>query len=90
MSQEGKHVRIDPAIAKIRATRGMAVRIAEAFNINKAAVYQWRRVPDIRVKTVARMIKMPREQIRPDIYLTKAQQDILKRRQQEDAVRGGR
>jgi hypothetical protein len=60
--------RADAAIAKIRATRGMSVRIAEALKIRKAAVYQWRRVPPSRVYRVAEIIDMPPEKIRPDIF----------------------
>jgi hypothetical protein len=58
----------DAAIAKIRANRGMSVRIAEALKIRKAAVYQWRRVPGTRVMQVAEIIEMPPEKIRPDIF----------------------
>jgi pyruvate kinase len=58
----------DAAIAKIRAERGLSVRIAEALKIKKAAVYQWRRVPGTRVMRVAEIIDMPPEKIRPDIF----------------------
>lgn len=58
----------DAAITKIRAERGMSVRIAEALKIRKAAVYQWRRVPGTRVVQVAEIIGMPPEKIRPDIF----------------------
>ena len=60
--------KVDPAIARIRAIRGMAVRIAEAFKIDKAAVYQWKRVPADRVLIVSELIGMPPEQVRPDVF----------------------
>jgi hypothetical protein len=53
--------KIDPAIAVIRGTRGMAVRIAEALGIDKQGVYQWKRVPPLRVQIVSEIIGMPPE-----------------------------
>jgi DNA-binding transcriptional regulator YdaS (Cro superfamily) len=63
-----KKARIDPAIAMIRAERGLAVRIADALGIDKSAVYQWVRVPATRVQIVSELIGMPPEKIRPDIF----------------------
>jgi len=60
--------KVDAAIAKIRANRGLSVRIAEALKIRKAAVYQWKKVPPNRVKVVAKIIDMPPEEIRSDIF----------------------
>jgi pyruvate kinase len=58
----------DAAIAKIRGERGLSVKIAEALKIRKAAVYQWQRVPPLRVQKVAEIIDWPPEKIRPDIF----------------------
>lgn len=58
----------DPACAKIRASRGLSVRVAEACKIERAAVYQWKKVPIERVHQVAAVIGMTPEQIRPDIF----------------------
>jgi hypothetical protein len=44
------------------------VRIAEALGIDKAAVYQWPRVPPTRVQIVSEINGMPPEEIRPDIF----------------------
>jgi pyruvate kinase len=60
--------KMDIAIAKIRSERGLPVRIAKALKIRKAAVYQWNRVPPARVYSVAEIIDMPPEKIRPDIF----------------------
>ena len=60
--------KVDRACAKIRATRGLAVRVAEACGIARAAVYQWDKVPIERVHEVAEVIGMTPEQIRPDIF----------------------
>lgn len=53
---------------KIRSQRGMASKIAKACGINRAAVYQWERVPVERVAVVAKIMKMKRAEIRPDIF----------------------
>jgi len=58
----------DKAIEFIRGNRGMAVRIAEACDINRTAVYQWERVPIERVYDVAAVIGWTPEQIRPDFF----------------------
>lgn len=62
---------MDRAIKKIRAERGLAVRVAEACGIKRTAVYQWQKVPIERVHIVARLIKLTPEQIRPDIFRPK-------------------
>jgi hypothetical protein len=56
------------AIEKIRSTRGMAVSIAAACEITPSAVYRWRRVPHEHVHTVAPLLSLPPEMIRPDIF----------------------
>lgn len=60
----------DAAIAFIKAERGMSVKIAKALKIQKAAVYQWRKVPPARVQTVSPIMgrEWPPERIRPDIF----------------------
>lgn len=59
---------LDPVMRAIRETRGQSVLIAEACGIDKAAVYQWKRVPIQWVHVVAGIIKVPPEKIRPDIF----------------------
>ena len=61
----------DKAMTKIKATRGLPGKVAEACGIDRHAVYQWDRVPVNRVHTVAVLIKMTPAQIRPDIFLPK-------------------
>ena len=58
----------DKTIERIRSERGLAVRVAEACGIDRAAVYQWERVPIARVHEVAEVLRMQPEQIRPDIF----------------------
>lgn len=60
--------RPDKTIERIRSERGLAVRVAEACGIDRAAVYQWEQVPIKRVHEVAGLLGIPVEQIRPDIF----------------------
>ena len=60
--------RPDKTIERIRAERGLAVRVAEACGIDRAAVYQWERVPIARVHEVADVLRLQPEEIRPDIF----------------------
>jgi hypothetical protein len=64
---------MDKAIQKIRNTRGLSVKVAQACGggITRMAVYQWTRVPIERVHDVAEVIGMTPEQIRPDIFKPK-------------------
>jgi hypothetical protein len=59
---------LDPIMQSIRQTRGQSVQIAAACGIDKAAVYQWKRVPAHWVQKVARIIGRKPEEIRPDIF----------------------
>ena len=44
------------------------VRIAEALKIEKQSVYDWKKVPPLRVMTVSEIIGWPPEKIRPDVF----------------------
>ena len=60
--------KLDRAVTKIRSTRGLSVKVAKACGIERAAVYQWTKVPVERVHTVAKLIGLTPQQIRPDIF----------------------
>jgi Bacterial toxin YdaS len=59
---------LNPVLQLVRTKRGTASRIAEACGIVRHAVWNWRRVPAEHVLVVAALLKIPRHQIRPDIY----------------------
>jgi len=61
----------DKAMDKIRNTRGLSVRVAEACGIKRTAVYQWEQVPLERVYVVAKVIGMKPEDVRPDFFKRK-------------------
>jgi len=48
--------------------RGHVRRIAEGLGLSTAAIYQWKRVPADRVVDLERLIEIPREELRPDLY----------------------
>jgi pyruvate kinase len=60
--------RLDPVIHQVKHVRGTAPLIAEALGILPGGVWQWRRVPAQHVLTIERLLKIPRYEIRPDIY----------------------
>jgi pyruvate kinase len=59
---------LDPIMRAIRKNRGQSVLIAEACGINKSAIYQWKRVPPHWVNKVSKIIGIPPEKIRPDVF----------------------
>jgi DNA-binding transcriptional regulator Cro len=60
---------VDDIIRLIRSTRGLSARVARACGIDKAAVYQWKHVPVLRANTVADLLDIDVEKVRPDIFL---------------------
>lgn len=56
------------AIAKIRATRGMMAKIADALKISQQAVCVWKKVPPQHTLAVEKITGIPREKLRPDLY----------------------
>jgi len=53
----------------IRRERGLSAKIAAICNLSTAAVWMWKRVPAKHVNAVSRVLGIPRERIRPDLYL---------------------
>ena len=58
----------DRAIRLMRATRGLPAKVAKECGINRAAVYQWRRVPAQHAMRVARLLDLDVGRVRPDIF----------------------
>jgi hypothetical protein len=58
----------DEAVTKIRTTRGLSALVARACGIERAAVYQWDKVPLNRVLEVAKVLQMSCEKVRPDFF----------------------
>jgi pyruvate kinase len=60
--------RRDPGLELALRTRMAVTEIAEALGVSRAAVSQWRRVPEKHVAVVARMTGISRRVLRPDLY----------------------
>ena len=60
----------DPVIRMVREVRGTAPLIAQTLGILPGGIWQWRpgHVPAKHVLAIERLLKIPRYEIRPDIY----------------------
>jgi DNA-binding transcriptional regulator YdaS (Cro superfamily) len=61
-------LRHDPVIDMVKNVRGTAPLIAKALGILPGGIWQWRRVPAQHVLAIGRLLKIPRYEIRPDLY----------------------
>jgi DNA-binding transcriptional regulator YdaS (Cro superfamily) len=48
--------------------RGLRFRLSRELGITHGAISQWRQVPAGRVLDVERITKIPRHELRPDLY----------------------
>ena len=60
--------KIDDAIRAIFAVRGRPVLVAQACKVSRQAIDDWSKVPPQHVVTVATIIKMTPQEIRPDVF----------------------
>ena len=58
----------DRIMRRIYAKRGLATQLAGELGVTYQAVQQWKRVPPEHVQSVAEMLDMKPEDIRPDIF----------------------
>ena len=58
----------DPVMRRVYLERGLSIRIAEKLGITHQAVQKWKKVPPEHVMTLAPLLKMTPEQIRPDVF----------------------
>jgi DNA-binding transcriptional regulator YdaS (Cro superfamily) len=58
----------DPALEQALNTRMAVTEIAETLGISRAAVSQWRRVPEKHLAVVARITRISKRRLRPDLY----------------------
>jgi DNA-binding transcriptional regulator YdaS (Cro superfamily) len=58
----------DPVLAEALSTRMAVTQIAETIGISRAAVSQWRRVPERHLAVVAKITRISRRRLRPDLY----------------------
>ena len=58
----------DPMLEQALNTRMAVTQIAETIGISRAAVSQWRRVPEKHLAAVARITRISKRRLRPDLY----------------------
>lgn len=58
----------DPILEQALNTRMAVTQIAETIGISRAAVSQWRRVPEKHVAAVAKITGISKRRLRPDLY----------------------
>ncbi len=58
----------DPVLIAIREQWGLAARLAKELGITREAVWQWRQVPARHALMVAKLLRLPRHEVRPDLY----------------------
>jgi len=56
-------------MALIRAQKGLLAEVARALGLTRAAVVKWTEVPAERVIEIERITGIPREALRPDLYI---------------------
>lgn len=62
-------MRTDLALGKLLDTVGGRTNLARALSVSYQAVSQWKRVPAEQVIKVEWATGVPREELRPDLYL---------------------
>jgi DNA-binding transcriptional regulator YdaS (Cro superfamily) len=61
-------VTLREAVERARAAVGGGAALARELNLKRQAVYQWDKVPPLRVLEVERATGIPRHVLRPDLY----------------------
>ena len=60
----------DEALEELLQRRMMVTTLARALGLTTGAVSQWRRVPERHLAAVARITRVSKRQLRPDLYQT--------------------
>ena len=58
----------DPILELALRRRLAVTEIADAIGISRAAVSQWRRVPERHLAAVAKITRISKRRLRPDLY----------------------
>lgn len=62
-------MQVSIGLYKIRQMKGMQSALARHLNVKRQAISGWNAVPINRLDDVERFTKIPREELRPDIFL---------------------
>jgi pyruvate kinase len=58
----------DEALERLFSQRMMVTTLARALGLTTGAVSQWRRVPERHLAAVARIARVSKRRLRPDLY----------------------
>ena len=58
----------DAILEEALRTRMAVTQIAETIGISRAAVSQWKRVPERHLAVVAKITRISKRRLRPDLY----------------------
>ena len=70
-------------MALIRARRGLLAEVARVLGVTRATVAKWDVVPAERVVEIERITGIPREALRPDLYIRDRVVAVPRRRRQQ-------
>ncbi len=58
----------DVGLDKAIKAAGGVTALARGLGIRREAIYQWDKVPSERIVEIERLTRVPREDLRPDLY----------------------
>ena len=64
---------IDTGLRRAFVAAGGVTKLAKALGIARTAPYQWQQVPTRHIVEIEQITGVPREQLRPDLYLLSPQ-----------------
>jgi len=68
-------------IKKAIKAMGSGAALARALGIDRASVCGWAEIPAKRIIQIERLTGVPREELRPDLYLAPRPPSLMKKRQ---------
>ena len=78
----------DEALQRVLSQRRATTRIAMALGVSRAAVSQWKQVPQQHLGLVAAIFGTTRQKLRPDLYAPPKPRKIKRRRRPAVKARG--
>jgi DNA-binding transcriptional regulator YdaS (Cro superfamily) len=58
----------EPTVLRAIAAAGSVTKLSLLCGISPQSIYYWRKIPDRHVNAIARKLKIPRHELRPDLW----------------------